>query len=174
MESNSRMERTPLCSLNSFTMLSIFKCYLRFNVFFNLGKLKYFNLSLSASSYILLYCNNLVLQMIYMLLVNRNPICARAMPIYAYLCRYVGSYIYAKLEREVLLTLQNQKYNETKKLFRWHTNARDWHKNQLPIHIILRAKDFAKIKMGTCPRVGQIGELFAEQTRMGSFIMSGC
>ena len=31
-------------------------------------------------------------------------------------------------------------------------------KNLLPIHIILGASNFVKIKMGTCPRVGQIGE----------------
>ena len=37
--------------------------------------------------------------------------------------------------------------------------------------IILGANDFAKIKMGTCPRVGQSGESFAEQTKMGWFIM---
>ena len=30
-------------------------------------------------------------------------------------------------------------------------------KNQLSIHFILGASDFAKIKMGACPRVGQIG-----------------
>ena len=38
-------------------------------------------------------------------------------------------------------------------------------------HIILGANDFAKIKMGTCPRVGQSGEPFAEQTKMGWVIM---
>ena len=32
--------------------------------------------------------------------------------------------------------------------------------------------DFAKIKMGTCPRVGQIGEPLAEQVKMGWVIMS--
>ena len=45
-------------------------------------------------------------------------------------------------------------------------------KNLLPIHIILGASDFAKIKMGICPRVGQIRETFAEQTKMGWVIMS--
>ena len=37
----------------------------------------------------------------------------------------------------------------------------------MPIHIILGASDFSKIKTGTCPRVGRIGETFAEQTKMG-------
>ena len=33
------------------------------------------------------------------------------------------------------------------------------------------ASDLAKIKMGTCPRVGQIGEPFAELTKM-DWVMS--
>ena len=37
--------------------------------------------------------------------------------------------------------------------------------------IILGANDFAKIKMGACPRVGQSGEPFAEQTKMGWVVM---
>ena len=45
-------------------------------------------------------------------------------------------------------------------------------KNLLPIHIILGARDFTKIKMEICPRVGQIGEPFAEQTKMGWVVVS--
>ena len=45
-------------------------------------------------------------------------------------------------------------------------------KNLLLIHVTLGANDFAKIKMGTCPRVGQISEPFAKQTKIGSIIMS--
>ena len=44
-------------------------------------------------------------------------------------------------------------------------------RNLLPIHIILGASDFAKINMGARPKVGQIGETFAEQTKMGWVIM---
>ena len=40
-------------------------------------------------------------------------------------------------------------------------------KNLLPTHAILAASDFAKIKMGTCLRVGQISKLFAELTKNG-------
>lgn len=40
-------------------------------------------------------------------------------------------------------------------------------KNILSIHVILIASDFAKKKMETYFRVGQIGENFAEQTKMG-------
>ena len=45
-------------------------------------------------------------------------------------------------------------------------------KNLLLIHVTLGANDFAKIKMGTCPSVGQISEPFAKQTKIGSIIMS--
>ena len=45
-------------------------------------------------------------------------------------------------------------------------------KNQLPIHVIVGTSDFAKTKIGTCSRVGQIGEPFAEETKMGWAIMS--
>ena len=37
----------------------------------------------------------------------------------------------------------------------------------MPIHIILAASDFTKIKMGTRLIVGQIGEPSSEQTKMG-------
>ena len=45
-------------------------------------------------------------------------------------------------------------------------------KNLLPNHIILGARDFTKIKMEICPTVGQIGETFAEETKMGWVVMS--
>ena len=67
-----------------------------------------------------------------------------------------------KLETEVLLTLPNPKYNEINKYNRLGSiqmHGTDT-KNLLPIHITWGARDFGKI-MGTCPRVGQIGEPFA-------------
>ena len=45
-------------------------------------------------------------------------------------------------------------------------------KEQLPIHIILAASDFAKIKMEKSPVVGKIGEPFAELAKMGLVMMS--
>ena len=42
--------------------------------------------------------------------------------------------------------------------------------NLLLIHVMLG--DFAKIKMGTYPRVGQIGEPFVEQKKMSWVVMS--
>ena len=41
--------------------------------------------------------------------------------------------------------------------FRWYTMHDTDTKNLLLIHIILGASDLAKIRMGTCSRVGQIG-----------------
>ena len=45
-------------------------------------------------------------------------------------------------------------------------------KNILSIHVILIASDFAKKKMETYFRVVQIGENFAEQTKMGWVVKS--
>ena len=72
-----------------------------------------------------------------------------------------------KLETEVLLTLLNSKYNEIKDKYN-HLGGiqipNTETKNLLPIHIIMGAgSDFAKIKMGTCSRVGQIGEPLIKQ-----------
>ena len=72
---------------------------------------------------------------------------------------------------EVSLTLPNPNYNEIINKYndlggiRMHDTDT---KNLLPIHNVLGAGD--KIKMGTCPRVGQIGESFTEQTKMGCVI----
>ena len=45
-------------------------------------------------------------------------------------------------------------------------------KEQLPVHIILGASDFAKIKIEKVPRVGKVGEPFAELTKMRWVMMS--
>lgn len=45
-------------------------------------------------------------------------------------------------------------------------------KNLFPVHIILGERDFAKIKIGTSPKVWHIGGPFTEQTKMGWVIMS--
>ena len=80
-----------------------------------------------------------------------------------------------KLEREVLITLPNPKYNEMIETYDHlkgiKMNERDT-KPELPIHVILGASDYVKIKMRKCPRVGKINESIAEQTKMGWVIMS--
>ena len=50
-------------------------------------------------------------------------------------------------------------------------NERDT-KPELPIHVILGASDYLKIKMQKCPRVGKMNEQIAKQTKMGWVIMS--
>ena len=61
----------------------------------------------------------------------------------------------------MLLTLPNPKYNriinKCNHLGRMQMHHSDT-KNQLPIHNILESSDFALIKIGTCLRVGQIGD----------------
>ena len=42
----------------------------------------------------------------------------------------------------------------------------------LPIHVILGASDYVKIKMQKSPRVGKMSEPIAKQTKMGWVIMS--
>ena len=80
-----------------------------------------------------------------------------------------------KLEREVWLTLPNMKYSKILKnyphLTEVHMNDTD-EKEQLPVHIILGASDFVKIKMEKSPWVGKIGEPFGELTKMGFVMMS--
>ena len=45
-------------------------------------------------------------------------------------------------------------------------------KPELPIHMILGASEYSKIKMNAKPKVGQPGEPVAEQTALGGALMS--
>lgn len=45
-------------------------------------------------------------------------------------------------------------------------------KDILPVHLILGASDYAKIKTETAPRVGALGEPIGEKTKLGWTIMS--
>ena len=70
-----------------------------------------------------------------------------------------------EIEREVLLTLPNPSYDEiiSKCNYLGGIQMHDTNtKNLLPIYTILGANNFEKLKMGTCPRVVQIGEPFVE------------
>ena len=45
-------------------------------------------------------------------------------------------------------------------------------REELPIHVVLGANEFSKIKMKEVPRVGMAGEPVAELTRFGWMIIS--
>ena len=45
-------------------------------------------------------------------------------------------------------------------------------KNIMPVHLILGASDYAKIKTETAPRVGALGEPIGEKTKLGWTTMS--
>ena len=80
-----------------------------------------------------------------------------------------------KLEREVSLTLPIPKYSKTLKNYphirEVRINDTD-EKEQLPLHFVLMASDFAKIKIVKSPGVGKIGEPFAKLTKIGWVMMS--
>ena len=79
-----------------------------------------------------------------------------------------------KLERAVLITLPNPKYNEMIDTHD-HLNSIKMSesdtKPELSIHVILGASDYVKIEMQICPRVGKINEPIVEQTKKGWVIM---
>ena len=80
-----------------------------------------------------------------------------------------------RVERSNLLSLPNPKYNETIKRFehlKGVTMDDTDEKEELPIHLILGASDYAKIKTPSQPRVGQTGEPVGEFTKFGWTIMS--
>ena len=80
-----------------------------------------------------------------------------------------------KVEKSTLLSLPNQKY---KAIIDQHkhlagTNMNDNNtKQELPIHIILGASDYATITVLEMPKLGSPGEPVAELTRFGWVIMS--
>ena len=80
-----------------------------------------------------------------------------------------------KIEQRELLTLENPNYPEVlgrypqlKGVQMEETNT----KELLPIHVILGANEYSKIKMADYQRTGAVGEPIAEQTRFGWTITS--
>ena len=75
-----------------------------------------------------------------------------------------------KLEKEVLLELPNPNYPEIQKSYNHLKdiiiNDTDT-KKELPVHVILGAGDYTKIKTQERARVGQPGEPIAELTKLG-------
>ena len=80
-----------------------------------------------------------------------------------------------RVEKPTLLELENPRYSEILKRYA-HLNGVKMldvdTKAALPVHLILGASEFAKIKTDQAPRVGSPGEPVAERTRFGWTIMS--
>ena len=80
-----------------------------------------------------------------------------------------------KIDKRELLLLENPRYE---KVLAEHPHLRGVHmddddgKSQLPVHLILGANDFAKIRTGERLRVGRRGDPVAEFTRFGWALMS--
>ena len=79
-----------------------------------------------------------------------------------------------KVEREILLSLPNPNFESVLR----HQHLRDIKMNdtdmkaELPIHLILGASEYTRIKVQEMPRVGQPGEPVVELTRLGRVLMS--
>ena len=80
-----------------------------------------------------------------------------------------------KVDKGVLLTVPNPKYDELISTYR-HLQGVIMddtdEKSELPIHVILGASEYSRIKMETKPRIGQPAEPVAELTTLGWTIMS--
>ena len=80
-----------------------------------------------------------------------------------------------KVNRGVLLTLTNPEYKDilTKYNHLKGMEIDDVHvKRELPVHLILRTSEYARIKTETTPKMGKPGEPIAELTRFGWTLMS--
>ena len=80
-----------------------------------------------------------------------------------------------KVERRELLKLPNPHYADL--INRYHhlrgiTMDDNDQKKELPVHVILGASDYSRIKTMTKPRIGQPGEPLAEKTQLGWTIIS--
>ena len=76
----------------------------------------------------------------------------------------------SKVEKDVLINIPNPQYGVMISQFQHlkdiPMNDTDT-KSSLPIHAILGASEYSKIKVQELPRIGQPGELIAELTRLG-------
>ncbi|XP_068723854.1 uncharacterized protein [Montipora capricornis] len=81
----------------------------------------------------------------------------------------------SKVDRSVLLTIPNPRYAD--KIHQYphlqgvFMNDED-KRPELPIHLILGASEYSRIKTDTKPRIGKAGELVAELTSLGWTMMS--
>jgi hypothetical protein len=80
-----------------------------------------------------------------------------------------------KVDRSNLLSVENPRYKQILSHFnhlKGVTMADVDEKPQLPIHLILGASEYAKVKTATKTQVGQPGEPVAELTKFGSTLLS--
>ena len=80
-----------------------------------------------------------------------------------------------KVKKNTLLSLPNPKYKAILDQYKYLTGINMKNndtKPKLPIHMILGASDYARIKVSEVPKVGSPGEPVAELTRFEWFIMT--
>ena len=81
----------------------------------------------------------------------------------------------SKVDKPELMTLENPKYEE---LMEKYTHLSGVHmddndtKPQLPIHLVLGASEYARVKTNTSPKIASPGQPVAEKTTLGWTIMS--
>ena len=80
-----------------------------------------------------------------------------------------------EVDKSVLLTVANPRYEELLKRYRHLEGVvmdDNDEKSELPVHVILGASDYSRVKMETKPRIGQPLEPIAELTTLGWMVMS--
>ena len=80
-----------------------------------------------------------------------------------------------KVDKGVLLTIPNPRYTELTSKYRHLEGVRiddNDKKSELPIHLILGASEYSRIKTETKPRIGEPHEPIAELTKLGWTLMS--
>ena len=80
-----------------------------------------------------------------------------------------------KVDKNQLISLENPRYEQrlTKYVHLKGIEMEDKDsKDIMPVHLILGASDYVKIKTETAPRVGALGEPIGEKTKLGWTIMS--
>jgi hypothetical protein len=81
----------------------------------------------------------------------------------------------SKVDREKLLVLENPRYADIIAKYN-HLRAVEMvdkdDKAELPIHLVIGASEYTKIKTGNAPKIGRQGEPIAEKTNFGWTIMS--
>ena len=81
----------------------------------------------------------------------------------------------SKVDKGVLLSIPNPQYNDKIKMFphlAGVTMDDEDTKPERPIHLILGASEYSRIKTQTKPKIGKAGEPIAELTTLGWTMMS--